>query len=339
MAHPSAAVPPLSGFIGGGPGLWRYQSVLPVPYDPNVSMGEGMTPLAGFGDLENVVAKLDFLLPTLSFKDRGASVLVSLARHLGVNRIVADSSGNAGTAVAAYAGRAGIDCEVFVPAGTSEAKLAALRSYRAQVRLVDGDRQATATEAVRRVEAGGVFYASHVYHPYFLEGVKTLIFEVWEQWEGRVPATIFLPVGNGSLLLGVWRGALALAAAGLCALPRLVAVQAANCAPVAAAFAAGANNLSPVAVAPTVAEGIAIARPPRGAEVLDAVRASGGELVTVTDAEVVEAQADLARRGLYVEPTSAAGWAAMLRPGWSGQASSGGALVVLTGAGSKSPAH
>jgi threonine synthase len=300
--------------------LWRYAEALPIALDEDVSMGEGMSPLVPAPGLPDVRLKLDFTMPTLSFKDRGAAVIATLAKRIGATRMVVDSSGNAGTATAAYAARIGVPCEVFVPADTSPGKLAQMRAHGSRVRTVAGTRQDTADAAVARVtETPDSLYASHVYHPYFLHGTKTYAYEIWEQTlvGVGVPDTILVPVGNGTLLLGAYLGFRELVEQGLCAaMPRIVGVQAAPCAPLAEAFATGATDLAdvaPIDASPTIAEGIAIARPPRGAQILSAVRATGGAIVTVTDAETAAAKADLAAKGFFVEPTSAVCWAALLK--------------------------
>ena len=172
-----------------------------APYAGYLSILRPLVPVPG---LPNVRLKLDFLMPTLSFKDRGAVLLATLARRLGVERAVVDSSGNAGTAAAAYLARAGVPCEVFVPEATSPGKLAQMRAHGATVRVVSGTRADTAAAAMSAADTPGTFYASHVYHPYFLHGVKTYAYEIWEQ-SGRVlPDTVVVPVGNGTLVLGCY---------------------------------------------------------------------------------------------------------------------------------------
>jgi threonine synthase len=329
------------------PTLWRYRESLPLPVPAGLTMGEGMTPLldAPSSGPEPVQVKLDYLMPTGSFKDRGAVLLVALAAALGVPRLIADSSGNAGTAIAAYAARAGIGCEVFVPGTTSEGKLGQLRGYGAEVHLVDGNREDTAAAAVDAVRRRGLFYASHVYQPIFLHGTKTYLLELWEQRDGRLPDTLVLPVGNGTLVLGAYLGGLELAEQGLIdRLPRIVAVQAASCAPLAEALADGLPEPAPISavrssvgVGSTIAEGIAIARPARGKQILAAIRATGGTIITVADDEVRAAHAALARLGLYVEPTSAVCWAAYS----AGRTGAGSAVIPLCGSGLKStpPGH
>lgn len=309
--------------------VWRWAEAIPVP--AHVTMGEGGTPLVPLGGWGPLV-KVEYAMPTLSFKDRGAAVLVSAMVDAGVDAVVVDSSGNAGTAVAAYAVRAGLACHVFVPASTSPAKLAQAEAHGATVHLVHGTRADTAAAAQAAVADGLGAYASHVYDPRFLHGTKTFAFEVWEAL-GSVPDAVVLPVGNGTLVLGAALGFADLVSAGLAErVPRIVAVQAAACAPIAEAFAAGRDDVPPVDGAPTAAEGIAIAAPPRGAQVLAAVRASGGEVVTVGEHDVAAARRELAASGFYVEPTAAAPYA-----GWSRHVHDRSAVVPLCGAGIKSP--
>jgi threonine synthase len=277
-------------------------------------MGEGQTPLITIHpDRPQILAKLDFLMPSLSFKDRGAAVLVSLALALGAEQLVVDSSGNAGAAVAAYAARAGLHCRVFVPEATSANKVAQLRAHRAEVVEVNGGREDAAIAAIAAVESSDTFYASHVWQPAFFEGTKTFAYEVWEQLSRRAPDEVFLPVGNGTLLLGAARGFAELRAAGLIpVVPRLVAVQASACNPIERAWRSDAATPCSVGSEPTAAEGIAVRAPVRGRQILQAVRASGGRVVGVTEDAIVNAQAELSARGLYVEPTAAAVYAGLL---------------------------
>ncbi|QWQ45532.1 threonine synthase [Streptomyces sp. YPW6] len=314
--------------------LWRYQDFLPLDSSV-ISLGEGRTPLVPLTD--TVSAKLDYLMPTLSFKDRGAVMLAELARRLGPDRVVADSTGNAGTSVAAYCARAGLPCTVYVPEGTSAKKTEQIRAHGASLVAVPGGREATALAARAAADEPGVFYASHVFNPYFLHGTKTYVYELWEDLGGRLPDVLAVPVGNGTLLLGAALAVAELHALGLIEVrPRLVAVQAEAVSPLAAAFHAGADDLLPAdpawTPAPTLAEGIAIPRPPRARQILAAVRASGGTFLTVPEDDIREAQRDLAARGFYVETTGVACWAAV-RDG--GDAVRGSVVVPLCGAGLK----
>jgi threonine synthase len=296
-------------------GLWRYRAAIPVAADlgMQLSLGEGQTPLvAGGADLPGVSIKVEYAMPTLSFKDRGAVVLVAAAVQRGSRRLIADSSGNAGGAIAAYASRAGLDCTVFVPERTSMRKQSQISSYGATVVAVPGDRTATARAAVAEVERTGAAYGSHVYDPYFLQGTKTFAFELWEQLPS-MPDALVLPVGNGTLLLGAARGCSELRAAGLTdGVPRIVALQSERCAPLARAWDVGLKRAVDLQPGVTAAEGIAIPSPPRGAQILRTVRELGGCMVEVPEAAIGVAQRDLARRGLYVEPTAALTWAGLL---------------------------
>jgi threonine synthase len=323
--------------------LWRYRESLPVSEPAGLSMGEGMTPLVPVPGRPGLALKVDYLMPTGSFKDRGAVVLAALASHLGVKAFVADSSGNAGTAIAAYAARLGIACDVYVPAATSAGKLAQLYAYGASVHRVEGSREDTAAAAAEAAERPGVFYASHVYNPLFLHGTKTYVFELWEQLGGRLPGTLVLPVGNGTLVLGCHLGSRELLAQGLIdRMPAITAVQAEACAPLAGAMREGKTQPAEISTGPTIAEGIAIARPARGAQILAAVEETGGTIVTVTDDQVRAARADLARSGFYVEPTSAVSWAAVLAglvPADAAPATRPDMVVPLCGTGLKSGDH
>jgi threonine synthase len=282
-------------------------------------------------------------------------VLVASAVERGAEALIADSSGNAGSAISAYAARAGLPCTVFVPAGTSSAKQRQISAYGASVQVVAGDRTAAASAAAESVASTGATYASHVWDPMFLQGTKTFAFECWEQL-GRAPDAVILPVGNGTLVLGATRGFRELRAAGVIdRRPAVIAVQSERCAPLASAWSRGAA--SPVLVAsslgpgaPTVAEGIAVPAPPRGAQILAEVRAAGGAVLAVPEAAIEVAQRDLARRGLLVEPTAAVPWAAALalrrglpqvvsgRGAWESAASlcAGVVVVPLCGSGLKS---
>jgi threonine synthase len=328
-----------------GPSLWRWRHTFDLTDEivwRRVTLGEGGTPLVAVDPgRPRVLAKLDFLMPTLSFKDRGAAVLVTLAAAIGADRLVADSSGNAGTAIAAYAARAGLPCEVFVPHTASPRKLAAMRAHGAIVRTVAGSREDAAEAAIDATERGNAFYASHVYQPAFFEGTKTFAFEVWEQLGRRTPDEVVVPAGNGTLLLGVYAGFRELRGAGLIgALPRLVAVQAAACNPLERAWRAGAEvatPVSPVAPGDTAAEGIAIAAPARSRQMLAAVRATGGRFVAVSEEGIAAARRQLAHRGLYVEPTAAATYAGLIAH-LAEEPGDRDIVWAVCGAGLKSPA-
>ena len=221
------------------------------------------------------------------------TVMVSYLRSRGVDRVLEDSSGNAGASLSTYAAAGGMRCRILVPETASYPKIAQIAAGGADVITIPGSRQDVADEALR--QAGEVFYASHNWQPLFVEGIKTLAFELWEQLRFRAPDNIVVPLGYGSNILGCQRGFAELQQAGeIAGSPRLFGVQAANCAPFHAAFRAGVERLVPSPVVSTVAEGIASAKPTRVAEVLRAVRDSGGAVVAVSEAEIVEALRGLA---------------------------------------------
>ncbi len=293
--------------------LWRYRAMLPVNYEEGIiSLGEGLTPLVEtqvYGT--NIHCKLEFLAPTGSFKDRGTAVLINVLKRMGVKRVVEDSSGNAGASLAAYAARSGIEAEIYVPAYASPNKLAQIAVYGAKLVKVEGPRE-RASQAAQEAAAQGAYYASHYYNPFTLEGLKTIAYEIWEQLGGRAPDNLVLPVGHGTLLLGDYRGFNDLLSVGLIEkLPRLFAVQAEPCAPLYEAYQRELDDAFPIEKNETVAEGISIAQPVRGRQILAAVRETGGTVLAVSDEETLRARDELARRGLYVEPTSAVAIAAL----------------------------
>lgn len=294
-------------------------------------LGELPTPLVELPLGSAVWLKCDHLMPTGSFKDRGAVVLAALALELGAARIITDSSGNAAAAIAAHAARVRIPCEVFVPEQTSSRKVRQARGYGAEVRLVPGGRAEAEAAAQRASRDKGVLYASHAANPHFHHGVKTWAYEVREQL-GSAPGTVVVPVGSGSLLLGIAIGFRELLDNGsIAAMPRLVAVQSAGCAPLAGRPPAGAMRGTGARL---VAEGIAVPEPIRLRQLRQVVDSSGGTVVVVEDPQILHAHRDLARSGLYVEPTSAVAWA-----GWQALAAEGTppghSVIALTGSGLK----
>ena len=316
--------------------LWRYRKALLVDAADAVTMGEGWTPLIpGEWDGVPVHYKLEFMMPTGSFKDRGMTVMVSYLRSRGVKSMLEDSSGNAGASLSAYAAAAGMRCRILVPETASYPKIAQIAACGADVVKIKGSRQDVADAALAM--SSDIFYASHNWQPFFAEGTKTLAYELWEQLGFRAPGNVVVPVGYGANILGCDRGYSELMRIGeITRMPRLYGVQAANCAPYHAAFEAGVEHFVPAPVTPTVAEGIASSKPTRMREVLAPVRASGGEIVAVTEDEIVRALGALARKGLYVEPTSAAAAAGLSRLIARGAIGKGESTVmVLTGTGLK----
>ncbi|MQA85561.1 MAG: pyridoxal-phosphate dependent enzyme [Streptosporangiales bacterium] len=344
LAEPSGTTWP------DGRGIWRRGPLLPRGR-ATVTLGEGDTPLlplspSGLPTGVEVYAKIEGQSPTLSFKDRGMALTASLAVDLGVDGLALASSGNAAVSAAAYAAAAGLRCAVFCGTGSrADAKLAAARAYGAQVHVVDGDYSAAYARATQ-AEADGVINVTTTYrNPVPAEAYRTIAVEIHEQLS-RVPDVVVVPVGAGPLLYGVHAGFVDLVRLGLTdGVPRMVGVQAAACAPLARAWsstdwrAALAEPSPPGATAAT-----AIADPLRGYEregllTLEAVRASGGRVVAVTERAIGEAVRNLARDGLLAESAAAAAVAALsgaslgdvLRPGTT-------VVALLTGHGVKEPA-
>jgi threonine synthase len=316
---------------------WRYRAALPLSFPNPVSLGEGCAPLLRVtqGGVPLRV-KPEWFNPTASFKDRGMSVLVSLLAEQGVTRILEDSSGNAGSSLAAYAAAAGMNARILAPAETSAAKIMQSRFHGAEVSLIPGDRTATSKAAV--VESATRFYASHNWHPFFIQGTKLLAYELWEDLDFTAPDAVVVPAGSGSLVLGCFIGFSELVTSGAIEkIPRILVAQAANCSPLADAFDRGLSEVRDVAWLPTMAEGASIARPVRDVEVLAAVRLSGGGFQTITEDELGLEVHNLALSGLYSEPTgalSSAAVAGFIRQGLLNPAETN--VIVLTGSGLKS---
>jgi threonine synthase len=295
----------------GDASLWRYRAGLALGAPATVSLGEGWTPLVTRDwDGASIRFKLETQMPTGSFKDRGTAVMLNHLLEVGVGAIHEDSSGNAGSSIATYAAAAGIPCRIFVPATAPHAKIVQIAASGATVEPIVGTRQDVTDAALAATD--GSFYASHNWQPFFIEGTKTLAFELWEQLGFAVPDNIIVPTGYGSNILGVDRGFDELRRRGeIDRTPRLFAVQAANCAAFAAAWAAGGQGHVPFLATPTMADGIATMKPVRVAEVLAALRQSGGGVVAVPEDAIAPALKRLGRLGLYVEPTAATAGAAL----------------------------
>lgn len=291
-----------------GTGLWRYASALPIAAPlAGTILGEGATPLVPLQiDGQTAYLKMDSHLPSGSFKDRGAAVLALYLNATGIRRITVDSSGNAAAAMAAYSAALGLDCTVYVPASASPGKLAQARAYGAEVIPVEGSRGDVAIAAQTAAKDDpSTSYASHNWHPVFVEGVKTWALEVYEQLDCQVPDVAFVPTGGGSALVGAWRGFGDLERA----LPRLVACQPEACAPVVRALENRAP-IEPVEQGDTIAEGTKIAMPSRPRQITKALAESDGMAMSVSDDALIETLRWLWEQGVYVEPTAALGVAA-----------------------------
>ncbi len=298
-------------------GFFRYQELLPIRDSRNVvSLGEVVTPLVSLDVLEpgrNVAVKDEGRLPTGSFKARGLGVAVSMAKELGIERMVMPSNGNAGAALAAYASRAGIASKVFCPADTPEINIAETQRFGADVVSVDGLIDDCGRLAQEAAASDGYFDVSTLKEPYRIEGKKTMGIELAEQLGWRLPDVIFYPTGGGTGLIGMAKAFDELEALGWIgpARPRMVAVQASGCAPIVRAFERGERHATRWENASTVAAGIRVPAAIGDFLILDAVRASGGFAIAVDDDVILTARDELAaREGLLCCPEGAATYAA-----------------------------
>ena len=345
--------PKASSALDTRAGLWAFAPFLAVGDDPcdRVTLGEGATPLVDAPEWD-AAFKLEYVFPTGSFKDRGATTTLTRARELGVDRVVEDSSGNAGAAIATYAARAGIDAEVYVPADVKPAKLRAIRRAGATPVRIEGGRRAVTEACIDAVEgaldvaagtsdaaddpASGAWYASHAWNPAFFEGTATIAYEIAHQRDWSAPDAVVIPVGHGTLLLGAHWGFERLERAGwIDECPRLYAAQAAGIAPLVRALH-GPEEANPASDHNAAADGIQIAEPVRLSALRTAVTETGGDAIAVTEAAGDAALDRLHAAGFYTEPTCAVAPAAleMLRDRGA-IASDEDVVVPLTGSGLK----
>jgi threonine synthase len=296
--------------------LWRYREMLPVRREDNiVTLGEGWTPLlparrlgASLG-MSHLLIKDESQNPTQSFKARGMSVAVSMARELGAKKLAAPSAGNAAGALAAYCARGGLGAYIFMPSDTPRANVIECEVAGAHVTLIDGLITDCGAEVARRKEAEGWFDVSTLKEPYRVEGKKTLGYEIAEQSEWILPDVIVYPTGGGTGLVGMWKAFDELQQLGWIGekRPRMISVQAAGCAPIVRAFEAGTRFAEEFENAQTVASGLRVPKAIGDFLIVDAIRASGGTAIAVTDEELMEGARELARtEGIFAAPESGA---------------------------------
>lgn len=292
------------------------------PYVTRIqSLSEGNTPMVSPSGIH---LKLDFLNPTGSYKDRGSATLLSYLHEKGITRISEDSSGNAGASVAAYGALLAMQVSVFVPETVKGTKLKQIESYGASVTRVTGSRD----DVSKAAENSGSYFASHVWQPEFRDGIRTLAYEISRDLGWKAPDTVFLPTSAGTLLLGVYSGFRHLLESGeIERMPRLVAVQSEQVSPVYSALK-GLRYDAPEKVT-SLADALVSTKPVLLPEMVAALRDSG-DAMTVTEDEIVRAHAELARKGILVEYSSATAYAAALK-----YPEKGNAVVVLTGSGLK----
>jgi threonine synthase len=293
--------------------MWRYAEVLPAR-EP-VSLGEGMTPViharrlgARLG-LDALYIKDEGLNPTGSFKARGLSAAVTRAKELGANALAIPTAGNAGGALAGYAAAAGIPCVIVMPADTPSANAMECEAFGADVRKLDGLISDCGRYVAEHKEKEGWFEVSTLKEPYRIEGKKTMAYELWEQFEGKLPDVIIYPTGGGVGLIGMCKAFEEMKTMGWIGRERsrMVVVQAAGCAPIVDAFVRGESSAPPWQNAATIASGLRVPKALGDFLVLAGVRATMGTAVTATDDEMLSTAKELASaEGIFAAPEGAA---------------------------------
>jgi threonine synthase len=326
--------------------LWRYREVLPVKNDENVvSLGEGWTPLLPATNLgkqigiDKLYIKDESQNPTQSFKARGMSAAVSMAKELGAQKLAVPSAGNAAGALAAYSARAGLQCFIFMPRDTPRANVIECEQTGAHVTLMDGLITDCGAEVARRKEAEGWFDVSTLKEPYRVEGKKTLGYELAEQLDWKLPDVIVYPTGGGTGLIGMWKAFDEMEQMGWIdsKRPRMVSVQASGCAPIVRAFEEGKRFADEFPNANTVASGLRVPRAIGDFLILDAIRDSGGTAIAVTDKELIKATREIgAAEGVFCAPEGAACLPALRKMLEQGEVRTNESVVLFnTGAGVK----
>lgn len=309
--------------------LWRYREFLPLRAEENrVSLGEGFTPLieapalAAELHIKKIWIKDEAQNPTGSFKDRGLSVAISLAKELGIKKVAIPSAGNAGGALAAYAARAGMEAHVFMPRDTPRANRVEVERYGARLTLVDGLISDCGKLIAERKDGEGWFDLSTLKEPYRLEGKKTMGFEIAEQLDWQLPDVVIYPTGGGTGLIGMWKGFKELEELGWIGAerPRMVSVQAEGCAPIVRAFREGKKSAKPWSNGRTIASGLRVPQAVADFLMLEVIRESKGTALSIADDDMVAAIDQVGHlEGLFFCPEGGAGVAALRRlvtQGW-----------------------
>ncbi|MCX8188289.1 MAG: pyridoxal-phosphate dependent enzyme [Nitrososphaeria archaeon] len=313
--------------------LWRYKKFYPYIKDSIVTLGEGFTPIIKVED--NLWFKLDFLMPTGSYKDRGSSILVSgiIENLKGINCVSEDSSGNAGASIAAYCARAALKAKIFVPENASGPKLFQIKKYGAEVYTVKGKREDVSAAAQNVKDS---LYVGHSWHPYFKDGIRTLAYEIAEQMDWKTFDNIFLPVSAGTLLLGVIAGFIHLLDSGIIdKMPKIIACQTSQVSPLYHKLKGG-KYIKPEKIL-SVADALITTNPPLLEEMYNMMKKIDGDAEIVNENEIIQAHTILAKKGVYVEPSSAVAYAAYLkRLKEKNLSEKENVLIILTGSGLKS---
>ena len=293
------------------PGMWRYSAVLPS-IDP-VTLGEGWTPMLPSRRYPNLFLKEEGANPTGTFKARGLALAITMARHYGIKKVAVPSAGNAGGAVAAYAAAAGIEAHIFMPKDVPLANQVECTAYGAHMTLVDGLISDCARIVSERKEQEGWFDLSTLKEPFRVEGKKTMGYELVEQLGWQYPDAVFYPTGGGVGLIGMWKAFEEMEQLGWVTgrRPKMIAVQAAGCAPVARAYDQGEAVSQMWQNAQTLAAGLRVPKPYGDYIILDAVRQSGGTALALTDEQIFASLKDWAsHEGILLSPEGAAATAA-----------------------------
>jgi threonine synthase len=290
-----------------GGGVWRFRSMIPVPM--SISLSEGNSPLVRRRDsMEEVFLKVEGDNPTGSFKDRGTTVVVSDAYNRGFTTTAVASTGNMGASVAAYSAYANLKARVFIPRGIPAEKIAQITAYGAELVPVEGGFAAAVSMARSEAEKGA-YLASTGLNPYFIEGLKTIAYELYEQM--GVPDKVVVPTGTGGVLTSIFKGFEELRTLGITRkVPQMIAVQSAAIAPIVEAWRDRTEIRAP-GEADTIASAILVKTPFNGYSAIDAMDRSGGYGVTVTDHQILEGIRTLGREGIFAEPAAAAPMAAL----------------------------
>ncbi len=326
--------------------LWRYVEMLPVQHEAfRFTLGEGFTPLlnverlAQHYGLRNLYVKDEGINPTGSFKARGLVMAVARASELGVKALAIPSAGNAGSAAAAYAARAGLPVYVYLPKDVPPAFLAEIKALGAQITLVDGLITDCAKLVRQGAEAGRWFDLSTLKEPYRVEGKKTMGYEIAEQLNWQLPDVIIYPTGGGTGIVGIWKAFAEMEALGWIGgkRPRMICVQSAGCAPIVRAYNQGVETAEMWQNAATIADGLRVPAAVGDFLILRVVRESGGLALSVSDDEIRAAQAEIGQReGMFVAPEAAATAAALPHLLAKGQVQADERIVLLiTGNGLK----
>jgi threonine synthase len=311
--------------------MWRYIHFLPPSLSNPVSLGEGFTPVTKIYGQE-IYVKHEYINPTASFKDRGSSTLITRLRGVDVGGVVCDSSGNAGASIAAYSAHVGLGCVIYCSASGARNKIAQISAYGASLKIVEGGREQAMKEATEASEELGYPYACHAWSPYFIEGMRTIAYEIGEQFSWNMPDKIYIPTSAGTLLLGIILGLKTLRNSGLLEkFPKIIAVQPKVIAPLYNKY----KNVAEGSYTPSIADALSHSNPPRLEQMVRELKIVGGDVVVVSEEEIRRAQRELSTSGIYVEPSSAVGYAAIRRELDEVIASGIRVLTMATGSGLK----